>query len=164
MTLFIENWWGSSTHFHSLMSLYLDVLLCLRTACVSWLRSRHSDFLLSASNFHPHTVLHLSLTVHLFALHCLTSFDFGRHLCVCVCVSMSSFLSSPSPCVAFLFGALSRGSAICWRRCGWWVGQRHARLSSMETRWMMVMVMMMIRGYVCLTPPHPASTHTSGPF
>lgn len=55
---------------------------------------------------------------------------------------MSSFLP---PCVAF--SVISQGNVIFWRRCGWWVGQKHVQLSSMETRWMM------IRGYVWLAPP-----------
>lgn len=106
----------------------------------------------SVTNFHPLQavyflfpfLLSFSSVIHSLIVFCpLSNFLFIWPLCVCVCVSMSSFLPLP-PCVAF--SVISQGSVIFWGRCGWWVGQKHVQLSSMETRWMM------IRGYVCLAP------------
>lgn len=80
-------------------------------------------------------------------VHCLTSFDFAT-MCLCPCLPFFPMFLA--------FSVISQGSVIFWRHCGWWVGQKHVQLSSMERRWMM-----MIRGYVWLAPP---PKKTQNPF
>lgn len=143
----------NSLDFHNIIMLWCPSLVknctysCTRSPCSFSLSSRTnfhplsplSSFFLFQSclpSAFPSSVLH-SL-IHFFSLCPLSNFLwFGHHICVHV------FLSSP--CVAF--SVISQGSVIFWRHCGWWVGQKHVQLSSMERRWMM------IRGYVWL--PHP---------
>lgn len=102
----------------------------------------------TVTNFHPlsgyplfsvYILLSSSSVLHSLIVFCpLSNFVW---FCHCIHVLLSS------SCVAF--SVISQGSVIFWRHCGWWVGQKHVRLSSMETQWMM------IRGYVWFTSPPP---------
>lgn len=139
---------GSSVYLSvSLTSSYRDMVHCLKPACVSAQGARAATSSSSATNFHPlsgcfclnPTPLSSTLFNCSFIYCPLSNFLWFGRPCVCPCLP---FLP---PCVAFV-SAISQGSAIYWRHCGWWVGQQHARLSSMETRWMMVVMVMMIRG------------------
>lgn len=128
------------------------LLLCIFRLHVVPCKESQQLFPVSMTNFHP--------PAYLFSVYIPLSFSSVLHSLTCFC-PLSNFLmiwplcvsmsSSSSPCVAF--SMISQGSVIFWRLCGWWVGQTHAQLSSMETRWMM------IRGYVWLALPPPLVTN-----
>lgn len=133
--------------FHNIITLWclwLHVFLCsaVSPAPLTSILSA-AIYVLFKSAFPSTSPLSSVLHSLFFSVHCLTSFNLAA---MCPCLPFS-------PMCCPVFSVISRGSVIFWRRCGWWVGQKHVQLSSMERRWMM------IRGYVWPTPPpHPTTT------